>query len=197
MKIGILSFQGDVIEHACAIEMLGEQHHFVRSTSDLDQVDGLIIPGGESTVISKFLEKSGVGDRIISRCQKESFPVYGTCAGAIICATEVLCDGKSDLRIRPLGLIDIIVERNAYGRQTESFETDIESSIDDANISLHGVFIRAPKIIKTASDVEILVEHQNDPVLCRQGNVLVSTFHPELNTERSVTHELFLSMLYS
>jgi 5'-phosphate synthase pdxT subunit len=187
MKIGVLAFQGDVIEHLQALKILGVETLEVRSVAELDHVDGLIIPGGESTVISKFLAETGVGDRIIKKHQNEKLPIYGTCAGAILLTKEIKDAGD----VQSLGLMDITVERNAYGRQTESFEADIEVGGE----SVHGIFIRAPKIISTGNSVIVLASYEGSPVVCEEGKLLISTFHPELSDKPSALHRRFLEML--
>ena len=183
MTIGVLAFQGDVREHMDALEVLDATPQEVRSISDLESVQGLIIPGGESTVIGKFLEETGLRERIIERHRKEDFPIYGTCAGAILLAKEVFSDGVPESRFRPLGLMDISVERNAYGRQAESFESE------------GAIFVRAPEIRRVGSGIEVLAEHGGLPIAVREGNLLASTFHPELKNAPSLLHRLFLALV--
>jgi len=183
MKIGILAFQGDVLEHTQALKRLGAESCEVRSVHDLQRVDALIIPGGESTVITKFLQETGLDDAITRRHQNEQFPIFGTCAGAI-----VLAKGH-------LSLMDIVVERNAYGPQSESCTADITLALPEGEERVSGVFIRAPKIVSVGNSVEVLGRYQGDPVVCRQGNVLVSTFHPELLKGVSCLHKYFIGHL--
>jgi 5'-phosphate synthase pdxT subunit len=169
--IGVLAIQGAFKEHRDMLRSLKVETKEVRTVSDLESLDGLIIPGGESTTILKFLKEGDLYEAI----QKSGLPMFGTCAGVIVLAE--------------MGLIDIQVERNAYGRQAESFIEKIKLSSDSE--SFEGVFIRAPKITSVGADVQILGEFENSPVLVQQGNVLVSTFHPELTDDDRV-HKLFL-----
>ncbi|OIP80903.1 pyridoxal 5'-phosphate synthase glutaminase subunit PdxT [Candidatus Peregrinibacteria bacterium CG22_combo_CG10-13_8_21_14_all_44_10] len=185
MKAGVLAIQGSVIEHVRALKRAGAGDVIeVRTTADLDKVDLLAMPGGESTTIGKLLKLEGLGKAIIKRV-RTGMPVYGTCAGAILLAKTVSGDLKAD----NLGLIDIDIERNAYGRQLDSFESEIEV----LGKTIHAVFIRAPRILHVGSDVEILAKYQSDIIMCRQGNILVSTFHPELTLDTTV-HKYFLKM---
>ena len=200
MTIGILAFQGDVIEHMCVCEHLGAHTQEVRSVQDLDACSALILPGGESTVISMFLTETGLRDAILSRV-RGGMPAYGTCAGAILLSKKVIQPAGSK-QVEPLGLIDVTIERNAYGRQAESFRGGIKVKVKVKAKDIHeewtewveATFIRAPRIIETGPDVEVLAEYEGDPVLCRQGNVLVSTFHPELGTGESAVHRMLFEM---
>lgn len=194
MTIGVLAFQGDVIEHERALRALGVEAKEVRSLSDLEEVSALIIPGGESTVIGKFLEETGLRERIIDRHEKEGFPIYGTCAGAILLAKEVFSDGVPEKRYQPLGLMNVSIERNAYGRQTESFEAIISLSSEGEKRKVSVVFIRAPKVKKVGPEITILATHDGSPIVYQQANLLASTFHPELAEGVSLLHRLFLSL---
>lgn len=195
MAIGVLAFQGDVIEHIRALEALNVGAMEVRSPEELAKVDALIIPGGESTVIGKFLLETGLRGRIIERHRAEQFPIYGTCAGAILLAQDVLSNGMPETRVHPLRLMDITIERNAYGRQTESFEAKISLRLNEETKECQAVFIRAPKIVGVGKSVEILARHDGFPVLCRQGTLLVSVFHPELVDFLSPLHRHFLEAM--
>jgi|SRR3989338_3652196 len=188
--VGVLAFQGDVREHHEALRKLNVASIDVRSADEFEKVDALIIPGGESTVISKFLNEAGLDQRIIERAKDERFPIYGTCAGAILLASEI----HQDDQVKPLGLIDITVTRNAYGRQAESFHGSISLTFSDVK-EMSGTFIRAPKIVRVGPSVTVLGTHAGEPVLCRQRNILVSTFHPELSEVPSRIHRFFLSLL--
>ena len=156
----------------------------MRTPAELDAVDALVLPGGESTTMSQLLSSSGLFDAVASRLT-EGMPVFGTCAGMILLAKVVL-DGRGDQR--SFGVLDIAVRRNAFGRQVDSFETDLE---------VHGmglvpaVFIRAPYVERAGDDVEVLARVDDYPVLCRQGHVLAAAFHPELSGDLRL-HELFL-----
>lgn len=176
--------QGDFREHLVALKKLGVEGCGVRTVEDLEKVDGLIIPGGESTAIAKLLEKSGLFSEIKKHGQ-DGLPIYGTCAGAILLAKEII-NYKSYL-----GLIDIAVRRNAYGRQIDSFEADINIKKIGA---FHAVFIRAPIIERVGSRVEVLAEHDGVPAMAQQGNILVSSFHPELTNDLRI-HEYFLKLI--
>ncbi len=186
--IGILALQGDYEAHRKMLEdRLGARARFVRTPEELRGVDGLIIPGGESTTIGKLMERVGL-DAAIRERAREGMPVYGTCAGLILLARNV--EGSDQER---LGLLDITVERNAFGRQVESFEADIPiSSLGGA--AVRGVFIRAPYVKETGPAVEALGSYADRIVAVREGNVLGIAFHPEL-TDDSRMHEEFLKMV--
>jgi len=195
MTVGVLAFHGDFAEHVEILRNLNMKAKEVRNLEDLASVHRLIIPGGESTVMSRFLFSTGVGEEIQRRVQKESFPVYGTCAGAILLAKEVFSDGVPESRFRPLGLMDISVERNAYGRQTESFEEVISLHFGAATEDCPAIFIRAPKVLSIGQEVEVLARHHELPIAMRQGNLLASTFHPELRNTPSLLHRHFLTLV--
>lgn len=185
MRVGVLALQGDFREHLAALKRLGVEGLGVRTVEELEKVDGLIMPGGESTTIANLLEKSGLFFEIKERGQN-GFPIYGTCAGEILLAKEVTNHSKSYL-----GLIDIAVRRNAYGRQIDSFEADLNIK----NIgAFHAVFIRAPIIERVGPKVEILAEHNSIPVMAQQKGILVSSFHPELTGDLRI-HEYFLKLI--
>ena len=185
MKVGVLALQGDVSEHAQALSDLGAEPVEVRTPEDLSGIDRLILPGGESTTMSKLLDSSGLFDPIAARLG-DRMPVFGTCAGMILLA-EVVLDGRPDQR--SFGVIDIAVRRNAFGRQVDSFETDLE--IRGMGL-MPAVFIRAPYVERIGEDVEVLARVDDHAVLCRQGHVLAAAFHPELSGDLRL-HELFLS----
>ncbi|MEM4262000.1 MAG: pyridoxal 5'-phosphate synthase glutaminase subunit PdxT [Candidatus Diapherotrites archaeon] len=182
MLVGVLALQGDFLEHCLLLSSLNVGFVEVRRASELDKCNALIIPGGESTVISKLLLETGL-DQEIKKRVKKGLPLLGTCAGAIISAKRV----RSEDRFSPLGLIDIEIERNSYGRQIDSFETEL--SVQGKKI--RGIFIRAPVIRKVGAKVKVLASFDNTPVLVKEKNVIVSTFHPELVGEKFV-HELLL-----
>jgi 5'-phosphate synthase pdxT subunit len=175
-KIGVLAVQGNFREHMAMLRRLGVDAMEVRKPEQLDGLDGLVVPGGESTTFMRLMRLYGLDEAV------RSFrgPVFGTCAGMIV------------LDRNHLGLVDIDVERNAYGRQVASFEADLQLSDDDR--PLRGVFIRAPRVRDLGPDVEILAEHDGEPVLIRQGRFLAAAFHPEL-TEDTRVHERFLEEL--
>jgi len=189
VKVGILALQGDIREHAEALTELGADVVHVRVPDDLAGVDAMVLPGGESTTMSLLLQSSQLYDPIASRLA-DGMPAFGTCAGMILLATEVL-DGRPDQR--SFGVIDLAVRRNAFGRQVDSFET----SLDVAGVgggSVPAVFIRAPFVERAGPDVEVLASVDDHPVLCRQGPVLTAAFHPELSGDLRL-HQLFLGGL--
>ncbi|HEX9236980.1 MAG TPA: pyridoxal 5'-phosphate synthase glutaminase subunit PdxT [Actinomycetota bacterium] len=170
MKAGVLALQGDFREHARMFAECGASPVLVRTPEDLDGVACLAIPGGESTTIAKLAQRHGMVDPIRQRIA-DGMPVFGTCAGMIVMAKEV---GDGDPL---LGVLDIGVERNAYGRQVDSFEADVE--VTDVG-PVRAVFIRAPQVTRWGSGVEVLAEHDGRPVVVRQGRLLASAFHPEI-----------------
>jgi 5'-phosphate synthase pdxT subunit len=175
-KIGVLAVQGNFREHAAMLRGLGADPVEVRKPEELGGLDGLVIPGGESTAIMRLVRLYGLEDAI----REFRRPVFGTCAGMIL------------LDRRHLGMLDLEVERNAYGRQVASFEADLELAGDDR--PLRGVFIRAPRVSGVGADVEVLAVHDGVPVLLRQGRILVASFHPELTDDTRV-HERFLDLV--
>jgi len=190
-KVGVLALQGDVGEHLAVLAELGAEPVEVRRPEQLSGVDALVLPGGESTTMSVLLDSSGLRPAVAERLES-GLPALGTCAGMILLAAEVL-DGRPDQLC--FAAIDIAVRRNAFGRQVDSFETDLEVDGVDGG-AVHAVFIRAPVVERTGPDVEVLSAVQMDdgrlrPVVCRQGPVMVTAFHPELTGDPRV-HELFL-----
>ena len=175
-RIGILAVQGNFREHAAVLRRLGAEPVEVRKPEQLEQLDGLVIPGGESTAIMRLVRLYGLEDAIRGFAR----PVLGTCAGMILLDRE------------HLGLLDIEVARNAYGRQVASFEADLELAGEEW--PLRGVFIRAPRVVETGPEVEVLAELDGEPVLLRQGRLLVASFHPELTDDTRV-HERFLDLV--
>ncbi|MFH1390789.1 MAG: pyridoxal 5'-phosphate synthase glutaminase subunit PdxT [Candidatus Diapherotrites archaeon] len=184
--IGVLALQGDFFEHTQILESMKINSIEVRNKTDLKKCSALIIPGGESTTIGKLLAISGL-DKEIKKRAKKGMPVYGTCAGAIVLAKKVL----NEKEFKPLGLIDVEIKRNAYGRQVDSFEAEV--NIEGIG-KLNGVFIRAPKIIKKGKKVETLASFEGNPVLVKQGNVLIGTFHLETEKETAM-HKLLVQMI--
>ena len=176
LKIGVLAVQGNFREHAAMLRRLGAEAVEVRKPEQLEGLDGLVIPGGESTTFMRLMRLYGLDEAL----RTFAGPVLGTCAGMI-----VLDRGH-------LGLMDVEVDRNAYGRQVASFETDVELAGEDE--PLRGVFIRAPRVRDHGAGVEVLAEHDGEAVLLRQGRFLVASFHPEL-TEDTRVHELFLDQV--
>jgi pyridoxal 5'-phosphate synthase pdxT subunit len=176
VTIGVLALQGNFREHAAMLRRLGAEVVEVRLPEQLEGLDGLVIPGGESTAITRLMRLYGLEEAI----RRFAGPVLGTCAGMIL------------LDRAHLGLVDLEVERNAYGRQLASFEADLDLAGDEE--PLHGVFIRAPRVAETGPGVEVLAEHDGVPVLLRDGRFLVASFHPELTADTRV-HERFLDLV--
>lgn len=187
MKIGVLAMQGAFIEHERALQRIGVETVQVRKKEQLQEIDGLIIPGGESTTIGKLLKFFDLDDLITQRV-KEGMPIFGTCAGLILLAKDI-ADSNQDR----LGFMDIAVQRNAFGRQVDSFEVplNIEGIEGDPVLS---VFIRAPYVTEVHGDVQVLAEHAGKIVMVRQGNCLGCAFHPEL-TEDDRIHRYFVGMI--
>ncbi len=241
MKIGVLAYQGSVLEHMTSIKSCGQTPIAVRLPQDLAGLNGLIIPGGESTTIGKLMKEYGLL-KPLQKLAKDGFPIYGTCAGAILMAKKIIgsennvsgnngnngsgrnenygsgangnygfgangnyrewmAKGQYDFGTKgnygtgingnySLGIMDIAVKRNDYGRQVDSFETDVKIK----NLGkFTATFIRAPAIHKAGKDVEVLAEFGGKPIMARQGNLLVSTFHPELNGDKRI-HKMFIGM---
>ena len=174
--IGVLAVQGNFREHAAMLRRLGAEVVEVRKPEQLDGIDGLVIPGGESTAILRLARLYGLEEAL----RRFEAPIFGTCAGMIL------------LDRRHLGLLDLEVSRNAYGRQVASFEADLELSGEDE--PLHGVFIRAPRVLDAGPGVEVLAELDGEPVLLREGRTIVAAFHPELTDDTRV-HERFLELV--
>ncbi|MEX0833169.1 MAG: pyridoxal 5'-phosphate synthase glutaminase subunit PdxT [Actinomycetota bacterium] len=183
MKAGVLAIQGDFREHGEALSAAGATPVEVRTLRDFDEVECLVIPGGESTTISKLADIAGLTDPIRDRA-KEGMPVFGTCAGMIVMAERVL-DGEP-----LLSLMDVTVRRNAYGRQVDSFEADVR--VEGIENAIRGVFIRAPWVEDVGEGVTVLARHDERPVVLEQGNLLAASFHPELVGEIRL-HDYFLS----
>jgi pyridoxal 5'-phosphate synthase pdxT subunit len=188
MTIGVLALQGDFDLHRKALARLGEASVEVRLPRDLDHVEGLIMPGGESTTLLKLLDEWEFVPAL-EKYHAEGKPIFGTCAGLILLARQVERPTQPSL-----GFIDITAERNAYGRQRESFETEGEADLGQGPRRIKMVFIRAPRISRLGPAVTPLVMHQRQCVMARQGTVLVAAFHPELTDDQAV-HRYFASMV--
>jgi pyridoxal 5'-phosphate synthase pdxT subunit len=187
--IGVLALQGAFAAHRRRLAELGVASRDVRQPRDLIGLDGLVMPGGESTTMSNLLTSSGLFDEIDVRLS-DGLPVFGTCAGLILLAT-VVHDGRPDQR--NFGALDVAVQRNGYGRQLDSFETDLDvAGLGDE--PFHGVFIRAPRVESAGPTVEVLAEHRGDPVLVRQGRVIAAVFHPELTPDHRL-HARFVDLV--
>jgi 5'-phosphate synthase pdxT subunit len=188
-RIGVLAIQGDFAAHMATLHEAGAEVHEVRKAAELRQVDGLVIPGGESTTLLKFILNPDLGYiEAFQEFHQAGKPLFGTCAGLILVAKDVLNPAQFSL-----GFIDVGVERNSYGRQKESFETVGESYLEGTAKPLKMVFIRAPRITRLGAQVDLLATCHEEPVIARQGNILVATFHPELTGDLTV-HRYFLEM---
>jgi len=184
-RIGVLAIQGDYAAHAEALAEAGAEPVEVRKPEQLAGLDGLILPGGESTTVLRFLEKHDFFELLTAFARKK--PVFGTCAGAILLAREVRNPAQLSL-----GLLDAVAERNAYGRQIDSAIVTAETELPGGPLEM--VFIRAPRLVETGPTVAVLARRDGAPVLVRQDGLLAATFHPELSTDRRV-HRLFVEMV--
>ena len=189
MKVGVLALQGAFAAHARCLRALGAEPRDIRTPGQLDEVDALVMPGGESTTMSMLLETSGLFDPLAERLA-HGLPTLGTCAGMILLGSEIL-DGRPDQQC--FGAVDIAVRRNAFGRQVDSFEADLELA-DLSGGAFRAVFIRAPVVERAGDSVEVLATVDGRPVLCRQGAVTVSAFHPELSDDLRL-HDHFLRQI--
>jgi 5'-phosphate synthase pdxT subunit len=185
LRVGVLAVQGDVREHAAVLRRLDADVAEVRKPDQLAGLDGLVIPGGESTTIGRLMRLYGLWDAV----HEFPAPIFGTCAGMIVCARDAADAARGQ---EFLGLADIVVRRNGYGRQVASFETELRVEGDDE--PLHAVFIRAPRVEELGPAVEVLASHGGEPVLVRDGRVLLAAFHPELTDDTRV-HEWFLQLV--
>ncbi len=187
MKIGVLAIQGDYEAHQRRLQELGAETVLVRKPEQLDEVDALIMPGGESSTMLKFLERDGFFEKLRDFVLHK--PTFGTCAGAILLAKRV-----ENPEQKSLGILDMRIQRNAYGRQINSAIHEVQSSLPGGAVEM--VFIRAPKIASTGPGVEVLAKLGDDPVLVRQGKTMAATFHPELSPDPRV-HEEFLKLVHN
>lgn len=185
MKVGVLAIQGDYEAHKSVLERLGAEVVLVRKPEQLDAIDAIVIPGGESSTFLNFLAEHGFLEKL--REFVSTKPTFGTCAGAILLAKEVENPSQQSL-----GALDIRIRRNAYGRQIHSSILEGKTRLGDKPLEM--VFIRAPKITGTGKDVEVLATRDGDPVLVRQGNLMAATFHPELSSDSRV-HQEFLALV--
>jgi len=188
VKVGVLALQGDVREHARALDEAGATPVPVKTPEDLCSVDALVIPGGESTTIGKLLERFGLLQPAIERAHS-GMPLFGTCAGMILMAKEIT---GPELAPHRLNLMDIAVRRNAYGRQVDSFEADLD--VEGLDAPLTAAFIRAPVVERVGDSVEVLARWEEQPVLVRQGHLLAASFHPEITGDPRL-HELFVALV--
>lgn len=188
--MGVLALQGAFDAHCERLTELGVAPRPIRVPDDLVGLDAIVLPGGESTTMSRLLTTSGLFDALKGRIV-DGLPTFGTCAGLILCATEVL-DGRPDQR--SLDRIDLVARRNGYGRQLDSFETELR--VAGLSEPFHAVFIRAPLVERVGEAVEVLAEHDGVPVLLRDGSCTVAAFHPELTADARL-HEMFIEQLTS
>ena len=191
VRIGVLALQGDVREHLAALRDSGASACSVRRRSELDSVDGLVIPGGESTTMSHLLRELELLEPLRSRLA-DGMPAYGACAGMILLASEIRDAGTAGREALPLFAIDITVRRNAFGRQVDSFEGDV--AFDGFDEPVHGVFIRAPWVERVGDGVQVLARAADHPVAVRQGAMLATAFHPEVTGDRRI-HQLFVDIV--
>ncbi|AHC25350.1 MULTISPECIES: pyridoxal 5'-phosphate synthase glutaminase subunit PdxT [Mycobacteriaceae] len=191
VRVGVLALQGDTREHLAALTEAGAQACTVRRLAELDSVDALVIPGGESTVMSHLLREFELLEPLRARLA-DGMPAYGSCAGMILLATEILDAGVPGREALALRGIDMTVRRNAFGRQVDSFEESIPFAGLDSDV--HAVFIRAPWVERVGESVEVLATAAGHPVAVRQGKVLATSFHPEVTGDRRV-HRMFVDSL--
>ncbi len=177
-RVGILAIQGDYAAHQRSLDRLGVSNVLVRLEKDLGRLDALIIPGGESTTMDIVMDRFDLREPLIAFGRSK--PVFGTCAGMIMLASEI---ENNISKVTPLGLMDITVDRNGYGRQVHSFETSIEAELGGESCELTATFIRAPRVTRVGPDVQVIVEYKNDPILVRQKKRLAASFHTELDED--------------
>lgn len=190
-RVGVLALQGDVREHLAALRDAGADPVRVRGRKELDAVDGLVIPGGESTTMSHLLRELELLEPLRTRLA-DGLPAYGACAGMILLASEIRDAGAAGRAAVPLSAIDITVRRNAFGRQVDSFEGDL--AFDGLEEPVHAVFIRAPWVERVGAGVQVLASAAGHPVAVRQGSVLATAFHPEVTGDRRI-HRLFVDIV--
>ena len=192
VRVGVIAMQGDFDAHIKAVRSAGGEAFEVRTPQAVSEADALILPGGESTTIGKLLARYGL-DTAIAEAHQKGKPIYGTCAGMILLAKRI-AHGEKQGGQPTLGLMDISVARNAFGRQVDSFEADIDAPEIAGGETVRGVFIRAPFVEESGPEVRVLARFNDRVVLVRQGNLLASAFHPEL-TDDTRLHRYFLSMV--
>ena len=191
--VGLLTLQGDYDKHRRAFRALGRETFDVRRPGELAEVSCLVIPGGESTTLTRLVDRAGLREPV--REFAAHYPVMGTCAGLIMLATALTGEKRPDYGVEPLGLLDCTVIRNGYGRQIDSFTAPVSlDGLDGSSDPFPAVFIRAPRITSVGPDVEVLASYRDEPVIIRQGRLLGMAFHPEL-TEDFRIHRYFLELL--
>jgi len=190
--VGLLALQGDFEMHRQALADLGRETRFVRRSAELAEVSALVIPGGESTTLTRLVARAGLADPLREFAVEK--PVLGTCAGLIMLSSELAGERRGDFGVSPLGILDCVVQRNAYGRQLDSFTAAVDASaLDGDPAPVRAVFIRAPRILEVGPAAEVVVNRDGEPVGVRQGKVLGLTFHPELTPGRRL-HQAFLAL---
>ncbi len=191
--VGLLTLQGDYEKHRQAFAALGRETFGVRRPAELARVSCLVIPGGESTTLTRLMDRAGLREPL--RAFAADHPVMGTCAGLIMMATETADEHRADYGVEPLGLLDCSVLRNGYGRQIDSFSAPVSLDVPDGDTAAFpAVFIRAPRIVAMGGGVEVVARHGDEPVAIRQGHLLGMTFHPELTDDLRL-HRVFLQMV--
>lgn len=192
-SVGLLTLQGDYEKHRQAFAALGVETTGVRRPADLEQVRGLVIPGGESTTLTRLMDGCGLRQPLLDFADK--YPVMGTCAGLIMMSNSLAEEEFKDFGVKPLGLLDCQVQRNGYGRQIDSFTAPVAIDIlDGSDEPFPAVFIRAPRIVTVGPEVDVVAQHGGEPVAVRQRNLLGMTFHPELTGDLRI-HNAFLQMI--
>jgi 5'-phosphate synthase pdxT subunit len=191
--VGLLTLQGDYEKHRQTLAALGEEVLPVRRPGELDLVSSLIIPGGESTTLTRLMDSAGLRQPLLDFAQDH--PVMGTCAGLIMLSSRLVGETQEDFGVVPLGLLDCTVRRNGYGRQIDSFSAPVSvAMLDDSGDPFSAVFIRAPRIESVGAEAEVLIKHRDEPVAVRSRMHLGMTFHPELTADVRI-HQYFLSMV--
>jgi len=191
--VGLLTLQGDYAKHRQAFRALGRETFDVRRPAELDQVSCLVIPGGESTTLTRLMDRGGLREPL--RQFAATHPVMGTCAGLIMLAGQLEGENRADYGVEPLGLLDCTVVRNGYGRQIDSFTYSLDiNGLDGSAAPFPAVFIRAPRIVSVGPKTEVLARHQGEAVIIRQGLLLGMAFHPELTADPRI-HQAFLDLL--
>lgn len=192
-SVGLLTLQGDYEKHRQAFAALGVETTGVRRPADLEQVRGLVIPGGESTTLTRLMDGCGLRQPLLDFADK--YPVMGTCAGLIMMSNSLAEEEFKDFGVKPLGVLDCQVQRNGYGRQIDSFTAPVAIDIlDGSDEPFPAVFIRAPRIVTVGPEVDVVAQHGGEPVAVRQRNLLGMTFHPELTGDLRI-HNAFLQMI--